>query len=115
MLEWKRLDGASNFSSWKSRLTLVLEENEILNYVEEEVPKPQEESEKFLWKGNQTKVRKIMVDSLKNHLVPHISKLKTAKAMFDSLKNLFENNNTSRALALRHQLHYIKGTNEGLW
>ena len=53
-----------------------------------------------------------MVDSLKNHLVPHISKLKTTKAMFDSLKNLFENNYPSKALALRHQLHYIKVTND---
>lgn len=107
-----RLDGASNFSSWKSRLTLVLEENDILSYMEEEVPEPQKESEKFLWKRNQTKARKIVVDSLKNHLVLHVSELKTAKAMFDALKNLFENNNTNRVLALRHQLHYIKMTND---
>ena len=32
-----RLEGASNFISWKSRILLVLEENDILTFVELEV------------------------------------------------------------------------------
>ena len=40
-----RLDG-SNFSSWKSRVLLILEENDLLKFVNENVPKPKEESVK---------------------------------------------------------------------
>ena len=33
-----KLDGASNFSSWKSRVLLILEENDVLKFVNENVP-----------------------------------------------------------------------------
>ena len=38
-----RLDGTSNFSSWKSRV-LILEENDLLKFMNEDVPKPEEEA-----------------------------------------------------------------------
>lgn len=49
-----------------------------------------------------------MIDFVKDHLVLIISKMKTAKEMFDVLKGLYEINNPSRALALRQQLHHVK-------
>ena len=39
-----RLDGASNFNSWNSRVLLILEENDLLKFVNEKVPKPEEET-----------------------------------------------------------------------
>ena len=48
------------------------------------------------------------MDSVKNHLVSHLAKSKTAKEMFDSLKKLFERDSASRSIALRTQLHTIK-------
>ena len=35
-----RLDGQSNFRSWRSRLIVILENNDILNYAKDVVPKP---------------------------------------------------------------------------
>lgn len=81
-----RLDGASNFTSWKLRVLIALEENDILEFVEKEVPEPFDETEKIQWKKNGTKARKILIDSVMNHLVPIISKSKSAKEMFDTLK-----------------------------
>ena len=40
-----RLDGTSNFKSWKSRV-IILEENDLLKFVNENVPKPVEDVEK---------------------------------------------------------------------
>ena len=48
------------------------------------MPEPSEDTEKIQWKKNSTKARKIMIDSVMNHLLPIISKLKTAKEMFDT-------------------------------
>ena len=38
----------------------------------------------------------------------HISKVAKAKEMFDTLKNLFGRDSTSKSIALRTQLHTIK-------
>ena len=42
-----RLDGASNYISWKPRVLMALEEHDILNFVEEDVPEPEDNSQKF--------------------------------------------------------------------
>jgi len=39
-----RLDGQTNFRSWRSRLILILEDNEIINYVNEDVSKPNDDA-----------------------------------------------------------------------
>ena len=65
-----RLDRTSNFISWKSRVLRILEENDLLKYVNENVPEPKEEGEKAQWKKNDARERRILVDLVKNHLVP---------------------------------------------
>ena len=40
-----RFDGTSNFRSWNSRF-LIVEENDLLKFMNENVPKPEEEDEK---------------------------------------------------------------------
>jgi len=47
---------------------------------------------------------------VKDNLISHIAENKTAKEMFDALVGLFESKNTSRKLALRHQLRSIMMT-----
>ena len=37
--------------------------------------------------------KRIIADSMKDHLIPHVSSLKTPKAMFDALTKLFEGKN----------------------
>ena len=48
---------------------------------------------KALHKNNLVKAKKIIVDSIKDHLIPQVSSLKTPKGMFDSLNKLFEGKN----------------------
>ena len=40
------LDGATKFISWKSRVLLILEENDLLKLVNEKVPEPDAEEDK---------------------------------------------------------------------
>ena len=102
-----RLDGTSNFNSWKSRV-LILEENNLLKFVNENAPESEEEAEKAQWRKNDARARRILVDSVKNLLVPHISEKTIAKKMFRALRKLFEDNNINRALASRNQLSNLK-------
>ena len=97
-----RLDGATNFKSWNTRILFILDENDIQNYVKENVSKPKNDEEKTRHKKNEAKDKMILIDSVKDHLIPHISKLKTGRAMYDALIGLFESKTISRRLALRN-------------
>ena len=106
-----RLDGASNFSSWKIRVLIILREMELENYIETNTPMPENESEKTTWKRHNNKAMKIIIDSVKDHILPSIANLKTAFDMFSTIQSTFEINNTSRLLTLKQDLLYIKMKN----
>ena len=64
-----------------------MEENEFDSYISEEVPVPEGDEEKALHKKNLVMEKRIIADSMKDHLIPQVSSLKTPKAMFDALTN----------------------------
>ena len=45
---------------------------------------------------------------MKDHLIPQLAKKKTAKEMWDALKNLFEAKNENWKMALKAKLHNTK-------
>ena len=50
----------------------------------------------------------IIVDSIKDYLIPHVSSLNTPKDMFDALTILYERNNINMKMTLRTQLKGVK-------
>ena len=54
------------------------------------------------------KAIRIMVESIKDHLVLQISEKKTARKMLKTLKKLFEHNSINVTLTLRNQLSNMK-------
>jgi hypothetical protein len=68
------------------------------------------DEEKEERKEEDVKTRKIIIYSVRDNLLPCISKLKAAYEMYESLKNMFESDNTLRALTLKGQLQNIKMT-----
>ena len=63
---------------------------------------------KALHKKKMVMAKRIIVDSITDHLIPHVSSLKTPKAMFDALTKLFEGKNINRKMNLRNQLKNVK-------
>jgi hypothetical protein len=43
----EKLEGVDNFRAWKYRVMLILEENDLEDFVKEEVPKPNEDEDLF--------------------------------------------------------------------
>jgi hypothetical protein len=99
-----RLDGASNFSSWKSRLQVTLEEDDHLDAVTKTLPNTATDVEKKIRKEEDTKARTLIIYSVRDHLLPHIANLKATYDMYEALKEMFESDNTLRALTLKSQL-----------
>src|SRR5713101_5937008 len=100
----ENLEGDDNFRAWKYMISLVLEENELDSYIHEEVPVPEGDEAKALHKKKLVMAKRIIDDSIKDHLIPQVSPLKTPKAMFDALAKLFEGKNKNQKMNLRNQL-----------
>ena len=70
--------------SRKSRL-LILKENDLLKLVNEKVPKPDVEEDKSHWRKSDARSRRILVDSVRDQLVPQISQKMTTRNMFKTV------------------------------
>ena len=81
---------------------MVLEENELDTSISGEVPVREGDEAKSLHKKNLVKAKRIIADSIKDHLIPHVFFLKTPKEMFGSLTKLFEGKNINRKITLRN-------------
>ena len=67
---------------------MVLEENELDSYIHEEVPVLEGDEAKALHKKKMVMAKRIIADSIKDHLIPQVSSLKKPKSMFDALTKL---------------------------
>jgi hypothetical protein len=47
---------------------------------------------------------RVILDAVKDHLIPHLSEKKTAKEMFDALVSLYQSENINRKMVLRNKL-----------
>ena len=104
----ENIERADNFRTWKYRISLVLEENELESYINEEVQVPEGDEAKALHKNKLVMAKSIIVDSTKDHPIPWVSSLKTPKEMFDALTKLFEGENINRKMTLRNELKNVR-------
>jgi hypothetical protein len=104
-----RLDGISNYLKWKVRLSVVLKEKFFFSYVNYVVAAPATDPVVLdLHETKEDKAQRIILDGVKDHLIPHLDEKNTAKEMWDALKNLFEAKNENRKMALKAKLNDTK-------
>jgi hypothetical protein len=51
-------------------------------------------------KKKEVKAKRMIMDAIKDHLIPHISQKKTTREMFDALVNLYQSDNINIKLIL---------------
>ena len=76
------LDNASNFGVKKAKISLLLEENGIKDYVTTVVAVPTNATQLATYKKDDAKARRIILDGIKDHIVPNISVLDRMKKMW---------------------------------
>jgi hypothetical protein len=99
-----KLEGVENFRAWKHRIGLILEENDLEIFVKEEVLEPADAAEKTKHQKDTIRAKRIIADSIKDHLNPYVSSKKTPKEMFDALNKLYEGTNINQKMNLITQL-----------
>ena len=120
----EKLNDASNFGPQKTRLDITLkehqiditlEEHEVLEYVEDTIADPLENSSvsvKSKYKKDEIKARRIILDSLSDHLITYVFGLEKAKEMYDKLIGMFAISNMNQIILLKNQLKDIKMNRE---
>ncbi len=63
------------------------------------------------YKKGEIKDKKIIIDSLRDHLITYVSKLKKSKEMYEKLIGMYEVKNLSHIISLKSQLSDIKMSN----
>jgi hypothetical protein len=113
-----KLEEASKFRAWKTRIDLILAKNKVLDIVKGKIVEAQfeEGKEKESWnianvkkfKHNDINSMSIIVDSVKDHSIPYISHLDSSKKMYDALTNLFSVRNIGQVMRLKNELCDMK-------
>ena len=86
---------------------LTLRENDLDKYIKDEVAELIEDEAKEKHQKDLMKAMMIIVDSIRDHLIPQVSSKETPKQMYDSISRMYEGKNININMNLRAQL---KGT-----
>ena len=80
-------------------------------YISKKILELEGDEAKAIHKKKFFKAKRIILDYIKDHLIPHVSSLKTPKEVFDALTKLFEEKNINWKTTLRNQLKNVKTQN----
>jgi hypothetical protein len=101
-----RLEGISNYLQWKVRINNALKENKLWSFVNTIVPIAASNPIALdVHDVKEAKTQRIILDGVKDHLIPHLAEKKTTNEMWDVLKGLYEAKNENQKMALRNKLH----------
>ena len=103
-----KLEGLSNYSPWKERIKFILHVNKIWEFFEKEIKKPTEPREMEVYENLDTRVRLIILDGVKDPLIPYFFGKKIANEMWMALQNLFQNKKEKHVLVLEDKLKSTK-------
>jgi len=109
-----RLDGAGNFCPWKARIVLILQENELWGIVENStttpvvVPPTTDAAALTAFNKLDIKAKRIILDAVKDHVIPHISEKARAYEMWASLIQMYQSSNENRKMVLKDKIKNIR-------
>jgi hypothetical protein len=103
-----KLEGDSNFRAWKTRIDLILSKNKVLDIVKGKEKEPWNVAVMEKFKDSDINAMSIIVESIKDHLIPYISHLDSSKKMYDALTNLFSVRNIGQVMSLKNELCDMK-------
>ena len=88
--------------------------DEVMDYIEGSTIQPPKEdapaNAKYM-KG-EIRAQRILIESIKDSLIPYVSKLKSAKEIYEKLVELFSVSTAGEAISLRQELYKMKLSRE---
>ena len=99
-----RLDDMSNFVIWRARILIVLDEFGIKDHAENVLAVPADSDPLKKFKENQARAKPLIMDVVKDHVVPHIVGKNTANEMWTTLETMYQGGFVQREMLLENQM-----------
>ena len=99
-----RLDGMSNYVIWKARILSVLDEYGIKDHAEKVLAVPTDADPLKKYEENQARMKRLIIDGVKDHLIPHISGKTTKNDMWVALDMMYQGGSVQRRMLLENQM-----------
>ena len=80
-----RLQGAQNFPTWKERITMILDVSDAEEHIASTKVAPTDPTELVTWMKLDSRAMLIILDGVKDHIVPHLSGKKITLEMWKAL------------------------------
>jgi hypothetical protein len=85
-------------------MTMILEVNDVSEHVSDKATTPTSAVELVIWKKGEVKAKSLILDGIKDHVVPYLSGKAEAKDMWKALSDLHQNKNENIVMDLCKQL-----------
>ena len=99
-----RFDRTSNFVIWKARILSVLDRNRIKGFVLRIVAIPIDPADNEKYEDAMARAKCMILDGVKDHVIPHIAEKNTTNEMWDTLTTLYQGTSIQRKMLLENQL-----------
>ena len=93
-----RLQGAQNFPIWKERITRILDVSDAKEHIDSTKVAPKDPTKLVTWKKLDSRAMLIILDGVNDHIVPHLSRKKTALEMWKALEGLYQSKNKNQKM-----------------
>ena len=97
------MDKASIFGIRKARILLVLDKHRIKGFALRTMAIPVDPADNENYEDVMAREKCIILDGVKDHVVPHIAEKNTTKEMWDTLMTLYHNNSVQGKMPLENQ------------
>ena len=102
--EQDRLDRASNFVVWKAKILSMLDRNHVNNFALKTIVIPVDTGENDKYEEAMERAKSIILDGVKDHVIPHTVEKEMTNEMWEALKNLYQHTFVQRRMLLENQL-----------
>ena len=99
-----RFEGASNYVFWKSRIQFLLDEHDLKSLIDSAVAEPLHATHLRAFKKNMARTKHLILDGVKDHIVPHIAAKDTARKMWVGLEKLYQGSSEQRKMYLEEKM-----------
>lgn len=111
-----RLDGHINYIVWKERMQSIFEEAEVwdimVHTAQNPVVVPTDVTQLAEYKKKNNKGKRLILDGIKDHCIPHVRGKSNAHEMWTTLSNLYQSTNENQKMVLKEKLKNIKMGND---
>ena len=80
-----------NYIAWKDHMEVVLEDNDLKDFIDQEVPKPTDATQLAEWKKRVARARRILLEGVRDHTISSLHGKETPFSMWKKLKDLYQN------------------------